>query len=228
VSTLAEQTWIVVPAYREAGRIGAVVDELLEHYPNVVVVDDGSEDGTAAEAQSRAAWVLRHAVNLGQGAAIETGLRFALARGAAYLVTFDADGQHQVEDIGRLLAPLARGEAEFVLGSRFLGNAPGIPWTRWLTLKAAVLFTRLVSGIALTDAHNGLRAFTARGARSIHLTLNRMEHASQIVEQVHASGLPYREEPVSVRYSSDSMAKGQTSWAAVRLAARFVLEKISR
>jgi glycosyltransferase involved in cell wall biosynthesis len=221
-------TWIVVPAYQEATRIGGVIDRLLERWRHVVVVDDGSEDGTAGEALKRPVWVLRHVFNLGQGAALETGIRFALARGARYLVTFDADGQHQVEDVASLLAPLVAGDAEFALGSRFLGEAPGIPWTRRLTLKAAILFTRLLSGAPLTDVHNGLRAFTARGARCLHLTLNRMEHASQIIDQIRASRLPFREVPVCVRYTAESMAKGQRSLDALRLAARLVLEKISR
>lgn len=223
-----EATWIVVAAYREAARLGGVLDTVLSGWPHVVVVDDGSDDATSREVLARSAWLVRHAVNLGQGAALQTGIRFALDRGARYLVTFDADGQHQVDDIPALLAPLEEGRADFALGSRFLGRAPGIPLTRKLMLKLAIAFTRVLSGVNLTDAHNGLRAMTARGAGALHISMNRMEHASQIIDQIKESGLPFVEVPVTIRYSAQSLAKGQTTLSAVRLAARLLLERISR
>lgn len=223
-----DETWIVIAAYREGGRLGSVLDAVLGAWPLVVVVDDGSDDTTAADVLSRRAWLLRHAVNLGQGAALQTGIRFALERGARFVVTFDADGQHQVEDIPALLARLHEGSADFALGSRFLGSAPGIPLTRKLMLKLAITFTRLLSGLSLTDAHNGLRAMTARGARALHISMNRMEHASQIIDQIKESGLPFVEVPVTIRYSAQSLAKGQTTLSAVRLAARLILERITR
>lgn len=217
--------WVVVPAFEEAGRIGAVLDALLALGVDVVVVDDGSADGTSAEALRRRAWVVRHAVNLGQGAALQTGIRFALSRAARFVVTFDADGQHGPEDVVRLVAPLADGRADFTLGSRFLGEAVGIPASRRFLLRLAVLFTWLFSGVRTTDVHNGLRGMTRRGAEAIHLTLNRMEHASQILEQIVASGLPFVEVPVTVRYTPDSLAKGQRSRDAFRLATKLLLER---
>ena len=119
-----------------------------------------------ARCLKRPVWLARHAVNLGQGAALQTGIAFALERHAEYIITFDADGQHCTSDLPVLIDRLTAAGADFALGSRFLGKAQGIPWSRKLMLRMAVLFTRVFSGVALTDAHNGLRAMTRRGARA--------------------------------------------------------------
>jgi glycosyltransferase involved in cell wall biosynthesis len=172
------------------------------------VVDDGSADGTADRA-SAAAIVVRHPVNLGQGAALQTGIDFALQQGAEVIVTFDADGQHRAADIERLVAALREARADFALGSRFLGQAIAISPARRLLLRAATLFTQLTTGLRLTDTHNGLRAMTRLGAQRIRLRQNRMAHASEILAQIAASGLPYVEVPVRIEYTAYSLAKGQ-------------------
>jgi polyprenyl-phospho-N-acetylgalactosaminyl synthase len=225
---LPESLWIVIAAYNEQRRIGAVVDDLLKTAKNIVVVDDGSRDDTAGEVLKRPVWLARHTVNLGQGAALQTGITFALQRQAEYIITFDADGQHCVSDLPRLIEPLTAAGADFALGSRFLGTAQGIPWSRKVILRMAVLFTRVFSGISLTDAHNGLRAMTRRGAQQIHITMNRMEHASEIIDQVARSGLNYVEVPVTIRYTAESLAKGQKTSAALRLGIKLLLEKVIR
>jgi len=114
--------WVVIPAFNEATVIGDVISGLRARYPNVVVVDDRSEDDTTNVAVAAGAVVIRHPINLGQGAALQTGIRYALQRGADCIVTFDADGQHQVEDIGVLLDTHTRTNADVVIGSRFLGS----------------------------------------------------------------------------------------------------------
>lgn len=226
--TLPERVWIVIAAYNEQKRIGAVLDDLLKVVKNIVVVDDGSRDDTAGEILKRPVWLARHAVNLGQGAALQTGLAFALERNADTIITFDADGQHCISDLPVLIESLTVAEADFALGSRFLGKAQGIPWSRKLMLRMAVLFTRVLSGVALSDAHNGLRAMTRRGAQHIHLTMNRMEHASEIIDQIARSGLRYVEVPVTIRYTADSLAKGQKTSAALRLGIKLLLERVIR
>jgi len=223
---LPDGLWIVIAAYNEQQRIGAVLDDLLPVVKNIVVVDDGSRDDTGGEVRKRPVWLARHAVNLGQGAALQTGLAFALERGAETIITFDADGQHCTADLPVLVDRLTAADADFALGSRFLGTAQGIPWSRKLMLRMAVLFTRVFSGVALTDAHNGLRAMTRRGAQQVHLTMNRMEHASEIIDQIARSGLKYVEVPVTIRYSADSLAKGQKTSAALRLGIKLLLEKV--
>ena len=213
--------------YNEERGVADVVRRVLNIVSNVIVVDDGSSDCTSAAVLTSGAWLIRHPVNLGQGAALQTGLEFALANGATSIVTFDADGQHQAADISRLLRALETNGVDFALGSRFRGEAPGIPWTRKLMLRAAVLFTRALSGLDVSDAHNGLRAMTRRGAELIRIRLNGMEHASEIVDQIAASGLRFVEVPVRVSYSAETLAKGQRTAAAVGLAFRLLLNKVA-
>lgn len=209
VAEIDALTWVVVPAFNESAVIGPSVASLRSRFANVVVVDDGSADATAPAALAAGAVVLRHAVNAGQGAALQTGIDYALARGAAYIATFDADGQHRVEDLVTMLAALQGGSQDIVLGSRFLGHAEGLPFARRLLLKAAVVFTNLTTGLRLTDAHNGLRVMTAPAARRLHIRQDGMAHASELIEQVGRLGLRYAEVPVTITYSDYSKAKGQ-------------------
>ena len=150
-----------------------------------------------------------HTINLGQGAGLQTGISFALAEGADLIVTFDADGQHRAAEIPVLLDALIRNGADFALGSRYLGRALHQPLSRRILLSAATAFTRLTTGLRVTDTHNGLRAMTRRGAACIDLHQNRMAHASEILHQIAASGLRYVEAPVTIEYSAYSLAKGQ-------------------
>jgi glycosyltransferase involved in cell wall biosynthesis len=220
--------WVVVPAYNEAPRLAATLRPLRRRHPQVVVVDDGSTDDTAEVAHREGAWVVRHLLNCGQGAALQTGIDFALARGAGAVVTFDADGQHAPEDIDRLLEPVLSREADVALGSRFLGRTEGMPLGRRAVLKLGVLFTRVFSRIRVTDTHNGLRAFSRTAAGQIRITQNRMAHASEILDQVRELGLRYVEVPVTVRYTEGTLAKGQSSWNAVKIVGQLVLGRLIR
>jgi glycosyltransferase involved in cell wall biosynthesis len=204
-----ERVSVVIAAYNEAAAIDRVVGELVRADYFVVVVDDGSRDGTAGLARAAGATVIEHPFNLGQGAALQTGIDYALARGAEIIVTFDADGQHRIAEIPRLIEALAAEGADFALGSRFLGRAPDLPGPRRLLLRAATLFTRLTTGLDLTDTHNGLRAMTRRGAAALRLRQNRMAHASELIAQIASSGLRHVERPVTIEYSAYSLAKGQ-------------------
>lgn len=221
-------TFVVVPAYNEAAMIERVVRSLREHYPNVIVVDDGSTDHTCEAARRGAASVLRHVINRGQGAAIQTGIEFALSAGARYVVTFDADGQHCVEDIAALLRSVAAGECDVALGSRFLGQAIGLSPLRRFTLRLGVLFTRLTTGARLTDVHNGLRAFSRRAAERVDIRLDGMAHASELMDLILAEGLSYKEIPVTVRYTAYSRSKGQRSRGAARIAMHYLLGRVIR
>ncbi len=201
--------WIVIAAFNEAAVIGPIVSELVRRSYHVVVVDDGSHDATGQVALAAGATVVTHPVNLGQGAALQTGIKFALQQRAGYVVTFDADGQHRPSDIARLIGALIDRDAAYALGSRFLGSSRGMPFGRWLLLQAAIWLTRVMTGLRLTDTHNGLRAMTRDGANRIALRQNRMAHASEILEQIAASGLPHVEVPVTIDYTRYSLAKGQ-------------------
>jgi len=201
--------WIVIAARNEELVIGQVVGELRGRFGHVVVVDDGSTDDTGAVARQHGAVVLRHALNRGQGAALQTGLDYALGHGASYVATFDADGQHNPDDIPHMLARMEQEQVDVALGSRFLGQAVGMPAKRRLTLKAATLFQKLSTGLNLTDAHNGLRLFSRAAAKAIRIQQDRMAHASEIVAQIGRQRLKYVEVPCTIRYTEYSMAKGQ-------------------
>ena len=202
--------WVVIAAYNEAKVIAGVVADLKRLDYDVVVVDDGSADGTGRAAAEAGAVVVKHPINLGQGAGLQTGIEFALLEGADVVVTFDGDGQHRAAEIAGLVETLEREGADYVLGSRFLGASVNQPLSRRLVLRAATAFTRVTTGLRVTDTHNGLRAMTRRGASRIRLRQNRMAHASEILHQIADSGLKYVEAPVTIEYSAYSLSKGQS------------------
>jgi polyprenyl-phospho-N-acetylgalactosaminyl synthase len=225
---LRGQVYVVIPAYNEGTVIFRVVSDVKRAGYSVVVIDDGSSDTTAEQARAAGATVIKHPFNLGQGAALQSGIEYALAHAAECVVTFDADGQHRVSDISRLTEALVRERADFALGSRFLGEAPDLPPLRRLVLHAATAFTRLTTGLQLTDTHNGLRAMTRRGASVIKLRQNRMAHASECLAQIARSGLRYVEQPVTIEYSAYSLAKGQRVRDAVHILLDLFARKLYR
>jgi len=211
-------TWVVIPLFNEAAVIGDVVRGVREHFGNVVCVDDGSRDGSGQIAREAGAKVVRHPVNLGQGAALQTGIEYALTRpGVQYLVTFDADGQHQVSDALDMLAKSREENLAAVFGSRFLNDTIEAGLVRRIVLRLAVWFTRQSTGMRLTDAHNGLRVIREDAARKIHLRQDGMAHASEIVLHIGRTGLPWAEHPVHIRYTDYSRGKGQSSLNSVNI-----------
>jgi polyprenyl-phospho-N-acetylgalactosaminyl synthase len=219
---------VVVPMYNEAAVIASVVAELRTTFDLVVCVDDGSSDGCADVARAAGATVLRHAVNLGQGAALQTGLTHAVDQTRAQLVvTFDADGQHRTADAARLVERARLGDVDVVLGSRFLGARPdGVPRARRWLLRAAVGFTRLTTGLGVTDTHNGLRVFTRPAAQRLQLRSRGMAHASELLHQVAAHRWRICELPVSIDYTEYSRGKGQPSVNAVNIVFDLLLQQL--
>jgi glycosyltransferase involved in cell wall biosynthesis len=201
--------WIVIPAFNEGSVIGEVVASVRATYRHVVVVDDCSRDNTGVAAANSGAIVLRHAINLGAGAATQTGLRYALEHGAEYIVTFDADGQHRAEDIAVLIDRQRDTGADVVIGSRVLGTVKGMPPLRRLVLRLAVVFTWVTSGIRVSDPHNGLRLLTRHAAEVVRIRQNRYAFCSEILDRVRALRLRLAEAPVTVLYTEYSLRKGQ-------------------
>jgi glycosyltransferase involved in cell wall biosynthesis len=214
---VGRETFVVVPAYNEARVIGDVVRGLLTTFPNVVVVDDGSSDDTAAILKGLRVTVVTHYVNLGQGAALQTGIKHALERGASYIVTFDADGQHRIEDALAAVHMLSEGGCDAVCGSRFLGTTSNVPRTRKILLKAAVRLANLTTGTRMTDAHNGLRALSRKAAACLDLSQSGMAHASEIISQLRQHNMLIREVPVRIDYTEYSLAKGQSSLNSINI-----------
>ncbi|HEU4734879.1 MAG TPA: glycosyltransferase family 2 protein [Kofleriaceae bacterium] len=209
-------THVVIAAFNEAPVIRSVVGEVAAQGYPVIVVDDGSRDDTARNASLPGVTVLRHALNLGQGAALQTGIEYAVLRGARNIVTFDADGQHSVDDIPPLVAALA--SHDIALGSRFLGKPViGASRGRKLLLRTATQLSNRMSGLKLTDAHCGLRAFRASVAPALQLTQDRMAHASELLRKIRTSGLRVVEVPVTIKYTEHSLKKGQGGLAAIRI-----------
>lgn len=205
-----DNTWFIIPAFNEEETIATVLNEVFQYFNNIIVVNDASTDATAVIANQHAAKVVNHPINLGQGAAIQTGIEFALLKGAEILVTFDADGQHRVEDALEMIKKINIENPEIICGSRFLGiDAINMPRRKRFTLKLAVLFTRLISKINVTDAHNGLRVITYSAAKRININQNKMAHATEIICQIRKKGIEYKEHPVKIIYTDYSINKGQ-------------------
>jgi glycosyltransferase involved in cell wall biosynthesis len=213
-----DDVWVVVPLYNEAPVINGVVAQLRERFAHVVCVDDGSSDDSARIAEKAGARVLRHPVNLGQGAALQTGITYALSQPEfAYLVTFDADGQHRIEDVLGMLDAARKRDLAIIFGSRFLDNRTKAGWAKQIVLKTAVWVTNQTTGLRLSDAHNGLRVIRSDAARAIKLSQDRMAHATQIVLQLARTRLPWAEYPVEVLYTEYSRGKGQSLLNSVNI-----------
>lgn len=209
--------WVVIPLYNEASVITGVIHDLLSVFPNVVCIDDGSSDGGGELAHSAGARIVTHPINLGQGAALQTGFEYALERNARYVVTFDADGQHRVEDAAAMVDRARTEDLAIVFGSRFLDERtkPGI--LKKAVLKTAVAVTNWTTKTRLTDAHNGLRVIREDALRQIKLKQDRMAHGTEIIVQLGRTGLPYAEQPVEVLYTDYSKAKGQSLLNSVNI-----------
>jgi len=218
----------VVPAFNEEKTINHVVHTLLSAVDVVVVVDDGSRDNTAKKAENSGAIVLRHFLNRGQGAALFTGIRYALNSGHDIVVTFDADGQHDEKDIEKIIAPILENRVDVVLGSRFLEKKNSIPVLRRAVLAMAILFTRMTTGLKITDTHNGFRAFSADALEKIQIRQDKMAHASEILEEISKKKLRYCEIGVTVRYTDYSRKKGQKASQSFKILWDLFLGKMSK
>jgi glycosyltransferase involved in cell wall biosynthesis len=203
--------WVVIPVFNEAQVLEQVLRQTLAVFPNVVCVDDGSGDGSVDAVLRTGAHLVRHPVNLGQGAALQTGITYARAQpGARYFVMFDADGQHRLEDASAMLEVARSGEADVVLGTRFAEHAGSVPLLKRIVLRTAVLLSPAGRRLKLTDAHNGLRVLTRPVADDLRITMNGMAHASEIVAYLGRSSWRVREVPVSIQYTDYSRSKGQS------------------
>ncbi len=225
---MTKKIFFVIPAYNEGKSIAKVVRGLQKAgYHEIAVIDDGSADDTYSQAESCGAYALRHIINRGQGASLKTGIDFALKKKADVIVTFDSDGQHRVEDLPAMLKPVLDGEVDVTLGSRFLIKSK-MPLGRRILLKGSVIVQWLFYGVMLSDAHNGFRVLNKRAARLIKIDSDRMEHASEIVEEIAKRELRYREVPVVIRYTDYSLAKGHGSFSqALKVLFKMLFRKLT-
>ncbi len=194
-------TYIIIPAYNEEKNISSVLKELLKYNYHIVVVDDGSSDKTSHIVNQYPVWLLKHTLNRGQGAALDTGTRFALQQGAEYIVHFDGDGQFLAQEIKNILQPLLEKKADITLGSRYLKQNIHTPWLKkYLIHPVAKLINHFFTKLKLTDAHCGFRALNANAAQKISISQDGMSHNTEIVAQIKPLNLRHQEIPVTVIY----------------------------
>jgi len=218
---------VVIPAYNESSVLTTVVNSLLQKGFTVVIVDDGSDPPLASLINNLPVYFLKHRANLGQGAALQTGFDFAKSLDPELVISFDADGQHDSSCIESLIEPILNNQADIVLGSRFLsqGNET-LPFSKKLVLQMARGINYLFSGLMLSDAHNGLRAFNRKALDTITITENRMAHASEIIFEIRKHGLRFKEIPVEIIYTDYSRQKGQSSWDSIKILFDLILHKL--
>lgn len=220
---------IIIPVYNEGSVISQTIKDVQRIFDYVVCVDDGSKDDSAKRIRQTSAVLIRHPINLGQGAALQTGIDWALGQPQIkYLATFDADGQHSIADVQKMLQVLRREKLDVVLGSRFLGQAENISRSKKMFLKAAIQFTNLFSGVKLTDTHNGLRVFTREFAEQLHIAMPDMAHASEIIDKIGKGKWNYKEVPITIRYTEYSIAKGQSMFNSVNILFDLLISKAGK
>lgn len=221
--------FIIIPVYNEATVIAQTLHQVLQTGYTVVVVDDGSTDATSEVVRNFSVHYILHPVNIGQGAALQTGMDFARLQNAEAVVHFDADGQHRVSDIDALLKPVLNGDCDVALGSRFFHKTDTkIPFSKKIFLQIARYVNWLFTGILLTDAHNGLRAVNRKALDVIYFSENRMAHASEMLSIIKQKKLSYREVPVTIEYTEYSMHKGQSLWNSINIIFDLLFKKINR
>lgn len=226
---IAQDIFVIIPCFNEAAVIRQTVEAVHSEGYSVVVVDDASTDLTTQVLSGLPVYYIKHPINLGQGAAIQTGIDFAKEKGARFFVTFDADGQHEVKDIAQMIKVLIDKEVDIVFGSRFLpGAMTNITPSRNLLLNAGRYLNYFVSGILLSDAHNGIRVFNRRTAENIRIRENRMAHATEFQISVARNQLKYAECPVHIYYNAYSIKKGQRGLASIKILFEIILYKIFR
>lgn len=222
-----DDVFVTIPLYNEEKMILTVIKSLNENgFYKIVIVDDGSKDNGYEKVKSKTkAIITKHVVNRGQGAALQTAMEIAIEKGAKYIVHFDSDGQHDVKDLDPMLKILIEEDLDIVLGSRFLQENK-IPLKKRILLKGGILFTFFLSGIWLTDVHNGIRVMTTETAKKLNLKHDRMEHASEILDKIKILNLKYKEVPVTIHYTEYSMAKGQSVFNSINIAFKLILSKL--
>ena len=225
---LDKRVVVVIPAYNEERTIAGVIRGLNQQgLTRLIVVDDGSSDHTSELAAHEGVVLLRHILNRGLGAALGTGIKAALRLGAEVIVTCDADGQHDPDDVPRLLEPITKGEADVVIGSRML-DPLGMPYRRRLANWVANVATYLLFGGWATDSQSGLRAFSRQAAARMQITTRGMEVSSEIIAETVKNRLKCQEVPIKAIYTEYSLSKGQSFKVGLETLMRLILAKVQR
>lgn len=224
-----DKTFIIIPAYNETEVIVMTVQPLIEKGYEVVVIDDGSKTNIEKYLENTNVHFLKHEINLGQGAALQTGMDYAKQYQPDYVVHFDADGQHSFEDIENFIGLLKDNNVDIILGSRFLKKETTnlVPAKKKMILKFARLFNLFFTGLFLTDAHNGFRVMRGSVLNKIHLQETRMAHATEILRLIKKNKLSYMEGPTAIHYTDYSIGKGQKTSNSINILFDLILHRFS-
>lgn len=224
-----QEVRVIIPVYNEAQVVRGVVADVKKVFKNVICVNDGSRDTSSKEILKAGGTLIEHPLNLGAGAATQTGIDYALLDPAAqYFITIDADGQHEVEDAVKMLEYLKEHDLDIVFGSRFLGAVHNISPIKRTFLRLAAVFSSKTSGVYLTDPHIGLRVFNRKFAENLKLTLPDFTHASEIVFRVADGNYRYAEVPISVQYTDYSKAKGQPMLNSINIVFDLFIHRMTK
>ena len=198
------KTVIGIPAYNEGKNIASILLRLKNISEHIIVCDDGSSDLTSEIAEKLGAIVVTHTKNLGYGAAIKTIFLKAQEINADALVTFDADGQHKIEDIDKILVPIKNNKADIVIGSRFLNDKQKISKYRKIGIKTITELTNITSGTKITDSQSGFRGYNRKTLENIKLTESGMGVSTEILIKAKKSNFKIIEVPIIVSYEGET------------------------
>lgn len=222
--------FIIIPAYNETEVIASTIKPLIEKGYEVVVVDDGSAKSVETYLDKLPVHFLRHDINLGQGAALQTGMEYAKQFNPDYVVHFDADGQHNFSDIDHFISLLEEKKVDIILGSRFLKeeSIQLVPKKRRSLLKIARVINYFFTGLMLTDAHNGFRVMKGSVLNKIRLTEKRMAHATEILKLIKKNKIKFAEGATEIRYTDYSLQKGQKAVDSVNILIDLIINRFVR
>jgi len=205
-----KDVYVIVPAFNEQNVIKDIINNLLKDFSNVIVINDGSNDKTLETINDLDIKILNHEINLGVGAAVQTGFDYVSnIPDAKAVITFDADGQHLVDDAVAMAKEIMICDEGIIFGTRFPKHSKNIPMVKRIVLKLIAKITDLVTGVSLSDAHNGLKAYKVSIIKELELQFSSYSYESELITQVAKKKIDYKEMSTDIKYTSYSIKKGQ-------------------
>lgn len=224
---ILKDVYLVVPAFNEEKTVSQIIEGIADKGYNVILVNDGSSDKTLDLAKKskikypNQIFVVSHVINRGLGAALKTGMVVALNKGAKYIVTFDADGQHEIEDIPKVCKPLADGEADFVIGARPFEDMPISKSFANIIMNA---LTSIFYGRTVKDSQSGLRAFTAEAADEINIVSRGYGVSSEFIKEITDKNLRLAEVTITTIYTPETQNKGTDAIVGLKILTKMVID----
>lgn len=228
---MANKVCVVIPAYNEGSVIKDVVEDITKELTatsmsyEVVVVDDGSKDDTAAQARRGGAKVIEHILNSGAGGATATGLSYANQNGFDFAVTMDADGQHLSKDVVTGIKIAQKGATDLLIGSRLI-DTKGMSKVKVLGNKGLSVITGLLFGVSVTDSQSGLRIFSRKALESLRWKTSGYEFCSEMLWRAKQLNLDISEYPIKAVYTDYSKTKGQNNWNAINIVKSLIRRRV--